>query len=140
MKRKVPLEGEELLAFQHEQSEKEAQKTRDELNLESDDDSDMEVDGDEMGYSSFDIPVRGISTHTTGSGNFFKAAQSFRMFPLYEERSRMDEYGEAVDWQQLARLNNQKVPDENEVTCIFTLFTSARTHGVCPACRPFLPP
>lgn len=107
VKRKVPLEGEELLAhlrdiqLQREREAAEAAAAR--LREEALDGGEGDDSDEEFGLESeearnpllykFDAYVGG----TGRSGGFFKGQGAFRMFPAFEPKRRFDEYGEIVN-------------------------------------------
>jgi cleavage and polyadenylation specificity factor subunit 2 len=96
---RVPLDGEELIAFQEEESKRNVledaarQKT-----VDSDSDmSDAEEDVEEAEFSqSFDIFLKAQKIKDADAG-FFKQQQAFKMFPIYEVRHKIDDYGELID-------------------------------------------
>lgn len=56
--------------------------------------SSMEEDDEEtIMHTSYDVFIKdsGVST------GFFKQYQAFKMFPVYETRARIDDYGEIID-------------------------------------------
>ncbi|KAG9288727.1 hypothetical protein G9A89_004346 [Geosiphon pyriformis] len=105
IRKKVPLEGTELLEYNAEQrtrQEREAAKAallaKSKMIMEEDE-SDLsesdEVDDDDMEEllsTQFDLYVK----DATKSGGFFKQTQSYRMFPYVEKRKRFDDYGEVI--------------------------------------------
>ena len=64
-----------------------------------DSDSDSEIDVDENipqlkeDVNMYDVFI----TPTSKSSSFFKQNKSFKMFPVFERRCRVDEYGEVID-------------------------------------------
>jgi cleavage and polyadenylation specificity factor subunit 2 len=107
IKKRIPLEGEELLAHlrdiqlqrEREAAEVAAARLRDEaLDVGDGDESDEDyaVDTEEAQNPllyKFDAYVGG----TGRSGGFFKGQGAFRMFPAFEPKRRFDEYGEIVN-------------------------------------------
>ena len=103
IKEKEVLVGEELEAY----LEKEK---ADEPVVESDSDSDIEMDEDEsgpipvaadgesfLGQKQYDIHIERDTGPVTKAVGFFKNARSFKMFPVFEKRWRIDDYGEVID-------------------------------------------
>ncbi|KNC99735.1 uncharacterized protein SPPG_05115 [Spizellomyces punctatus DAOM BR117] len=102
VKTKIPLEGEELaefLAREQQRREHELESLAKQRSLIEEDESDMSEDEGEVAEvanilaTGFDIYVK----DQTRSGGFFKQSQSYRMFPTYEPRKRVDDYGEQID-------------------------------------------
>ena len=75
--------------------------------------------GGVAGVPVYDIYVR---DHVTRKG-FFKQSQAFRMYPVYEVRNRVDEYGEVVDLSFYSKFE-QKVPEDDYV-CLLSYLLSA---------------
>lgn len=109
VKRKVPLEGEELLAHlrdiqlqrEREAAEAIAAKIRDDalMDMGEEDESDEEyaVETEEARNPllyKFDAYVRDAPGR---SGGFFKGQGAFRMFPALEQKRRFDDYGEIIN-------------------------------------------
>jgi cleavage and polyadenylation specificity factor subunit 2 len=111
IRRKVPLQGEELLAhlrelqMKREQEEaEEANRLREEMLVLQDDedesDDDSRPDTDDVRnplLARFDAYVKEISSSKAGGGAFFRGQQAFRMFPASENRKRFDDYGEIIN-------------------------------------------
>ncbi|CAO3632717.1 unnamed protein product [Cunninghamella echinulata] len=100
---RVPLEGEELQAFeaaQRAKAEREAAQAamiaRNKTIMEDESDSsDLDEADDPMEdllANQHDLYVRDSGR----SGGFFKQAQSYHMFPYHEKRKKIDDYGEAI--------------------------------------------
>ncbi|RUS30806.1 hypothetical protein BC938DRAFT_478934 [Jimgerdemannia flammicorona] len=112
VRRKIPLEGAELLEHQSAQRakiEREAAQAamiaRSKTIMEEDDlmsegsesdealeDANADVEDLLIGKDQFDLYVRDAAK----SGGFFKQTQSYRMFPFSEKRKRFDDYGEVI--------------------------------------------
>lgn len=119
VRRKIPLEGAELLEYQSAQRakiEREAAQAamiaRSKTIMEEDDlmsegsesdealeDANADVEDLLLGNDQFDLYVRDAAK----SGGFFKQTQSYRMFPFSEKRKRFDDYGEVIVPEHYAR-------------------------------------
>ena len=120
---RVPLEGEELRQFEAEKrarAENEAaaaaQAARDARMAEESDseDSDVENGEDNMEGLLMDRYVRDVGP----SGGFFSQEKSYPMFPHFERRKRIDDYGEAIQvdhyMAESDRRNERAQKEENE--------------------------
>lgn len=104
MRRRVKLEGSELDDYVKKKQEKEAeervkqeQAKRDAEDMESSDDSDleMEVEGSScLLKAKHDLMMK--SERNSRSGFFKQAKKSYPMFPFHEERLKWDEFGEII--------------------------------------------
>ncbi|KAI8925035.1 beta-lactamase-like protein, partial [Entophlyctis helioformis] len=78
----------------------------------ADQDSDMsDVDDDDPTahiHMPYDVYVKDAGR----SSGFFKQSQAHRMYPVYEARYRVDDYGEVVDAAVFSKLEAQHVPDD----------------------------
>ncbi|KAJ3270566.1 cleavage and polyadenylation specificity factor subunit 2 [Terramyces sp. JEL0728] len=108
--KKKPLEGKELRDFMEREKQRLAELEKEKVIVmdvdesESDDESD-----DQPGHVSYDIHVKDHEQRQS----FFKQAQAFKMFPVYETRNKMDDYGEVIDLLAYAKFeNSQHVLDE----------------------------
>lgn len=99
--------GEELEEYLkiHETSEEEVPLNMIDIADISDSDEEVEDLGD-GGVLVYDIYVK---NHVTRKG-FFKQSQAFRMYPVYETRNRVDDYGEVYDLSNFTKFE-QKVPE-----------------------------
>lgn len=102
VKKKIPLEGDELaefLAREQQRREQEAEALAKQRALIEDDESDISEDDEQVGEvanilaTGYDIFVK----DQTRTGGFFKQSQSYRMFPIHDNRKRVDDYGEQID-------------------------------------------
>lgn len=123
--KRAPLEGEELEEYLLKEKLEEEERAKDPQQLDLDDLSDSDEENEEVGGAAtggvvgvpvYDIYVR---DHVTRKG-FFKQSQAFRMYPVYEVRNRVDEYGEVVDLSFYSKFE-QKVPEDDYV-CLFSGF------------------
>ncbi|KAI9205526.1 beta-lactamase-like protein [Polychytrium aggregatum] len=100
VRKAIPLEGQALVQYHERERERltrealEASKGQSSID---DDDSDDD-DGDESGTkdtlsTQFDVYVK----DPIRSGGFFKQNQAFAMFPVFDSRKIVDDYGEAID-------------------------------------------
>ena len=98
MKRKIPLEGEELeeyLAIQKSKATEIEKTKKEEMIVPEVEESESEEEEPEEGVvqTSFDTYVKDQSNRK----GFFKQAGQFKMFPVHEVRNRVDDYGEVID-------------------------------------------
>ncbi|KAG0238046.1 cleavage and polyadenylation specificity factor subunit 2 [Actinomortierella wolfii] len=111
VKRKVPLEGQELadyLAAEQARLEREAaekvlmERNRRTLMEEENDSDDEDSIDDDNHHAEVDLLLTTSGSHdvymkdATKSGGFFKQTQSYRMFPFVERRKKIDDYGESI--------------------------------------------
>ncbi|CAI2180410.1 19114_t:CDS:2 [Funneliformis geosporum] len=108
IRKKVPLEGQELIDYISEQRKKQEReaaqaaliaKSRSIIEEDETDGSESELgdnDIEELLSTQFDLYVR----DATKLGGFFKQTQSYLMFPYIEKRKRYDEYGELIQADQ----------------------------------------
>ena len=96
------MEGQELQDYMDKQAQLKIMQEEEALKRAlADQDEEDEMDQDELilnetdktVYHPFDIYVKDVSR----SSGFFKHAQTFKMFPVYESRTRVDDYGEIID-------------------------------------------
>lgn len=84
------------------------EKDADAIDLSDISDSDEEIEEvGTLGAPVYDIYVK---DHVSRKG-FFKQSQSFRMYPVIEARTRVDEYGEMLDLAAFSKFE-QKVPED----------------------------
>lgn len=116
--KRAPLDGEELEEYllKEKQEEEEKAKAPKELDLDEISDSDDENEEAVGQNGTTGVPVYDIyvKDHVTRKG-FFKQSQAFRMYPVYEVRNRVDEYGELVDLSFFSKFE-QKVPEDDYVS------------------------
>jgi cleavage and polyadenylation specificity factor subunit 2 len=108
IRKKVPLEGQELIDYKNEQRKKNEREAAQaaliakSLSIIEEDESDRseselgDNDIEELLATQFDLYVR----DATKLGGFFKQTQSYLMFPYIEKRKRYDEYGEIIQAEQ----------------------------------------
>ncbi|RGB38277.1 beta-lactamase-like protein [Rhizophagus diaphanus] len=108
IRKKVPLEGQELIDYKNEQRKKNEREAAQaaliakSLSIIEEDESDRseselgDNDIEELLATQFDLYVR----DATKLGGFFKQTQSYLMFPYIEKRKRYDEYGEIIQADQ----------------------------------------
>ncbi|CAG8500288.1 3142_t:CDS:2 [Acaulospora colombiana] len=111
IRKKVPLEGTELLDYKSEQRKKQEReaaqaaliaKSKSIIEDDESDESESEIgdtDIEELLSTQFDLYVRDATKY----GGFFKQTQSYLMFPYVEKRKRYDDYGEIIQVDQFAR-------------------------------------
>ena len=116
--KRAALEGEELEEYllREKLEEEEKEKAPKELDLDEISDSDDENEEAAGQNGTTGVPVYDIyiKDHVTRKG-FFKQSQEFRMYPVYEVRNRVDEYGELVDLSFFSKFE-QKVPEDDYVS------------------------
>ncbi|XP_014768570.1 cleavage and polyadenylation specificity factor subunit 2 [Octopus bimaculoides] len=122
MRRRVKLEGSELEEYLKKKQEKEAeerlktkQAKREAEDMESSDDSDleMEVEGSSnITKAKHDLMMK--SDRNSRSGFFKQAKKAYPMFPFYEERLKWDECGEIIRTEDYMILDLP--PADEEVT------------------------
>ena len=104
IRKKVPLEGQELIDYKNDQRKKQEREAAQaaliakSLSIIEEDESDRseselgDNDIEELLSTQFDLYVR----DATKLGGFFKQTQSYLMFPYIEKRKKYDEYGEII--------------------------------------------
>ncbi|XP_071961785.1 cleavage and polyadenylation specificity factor subunit 2-like [Antedon mediterranea] len=118
IKKRVPLERDELEAYRKKEKEREdiEKATKNKLEVESSsDESDDESQTDMKGLnkSSHDLMIK--SDGGKKSTSFFKhARKSFPMFPFHEERIKWDEYGEIIKPEDYALIDATGVENEDK--------------------------
>ncbi|KAJ3260641.1 cleavage and polyadenylation specificity factor subunit 2 [Boothiomyces macroporosus] len=108
--KKKPLEGKELRDFQEREKQRLAELEKENIIAMDVDESESDIESDDQpGHVVYDIYVKDHEQRQS----FFKQAQAFKMFPVYEARNRMDDYGEVIDLLAYAKFeNNQHVLEE----------------------------
>lgn len=111
--KKKPLEGKELRDFQEREKQRLAELEKENIIAMDVDESESDIESDDQpGHVVYDTYVKDHEQRQS----FFKQAQAFKMFPVYETRNRMDDYGEVIDLLAYAKFeNNQHVLEEFKV-------------------------
>ena len=104
-KKRVPLEGEELEAYESQQQTVDVEVSA-QQQVPSDSELSDEDEEENITLQQFDTLMQDVEVSNTGG--FFKQHQAFKMFPVYDHRPRIDDYGEYVDTSEFDKFQIQE--------------------------------